>query len=723
MKKPLVLQFLVPLTLASFAFMPTARAASNDVCVRQAQGVPFASKPTPEWWNRSLSEAKREVRWTGATVRTGSPQSSAPQLSTTRMIWDKGSKTVFFEFEVNGDPSFDPDEDFVMLAFSDEQGTSPGLFALFHPLKSYSEPGSTQAGIDGPVKTDVAHSVEYWEAPTFDSASTISGTDFQVLNPWVKVDRISSNDVTTYKWKFSLALSVPVDQEQIRPNLRVYANVNMSLGSGAPAVQFPLLCNPSTGKTCMMSESGSTIIETVPYQNMANTWPVLVSSNPDGCGGVKLSRELVGSDYQMSQSPLGNDPSYSFPSATIPTSGARLRAGFHNDTDQTIASGSIEAEFRIADWGAQWQDWEKTATWTRILADQTITLQGDVGAGRYAGESRQGLIQSGLFVPPTYQNSHQCMHVRLKARTGGIHLAVDSVYRNMDIVSASVARRPGVIDLTDRPLPKGKTKHEVYLLVRTEHMPDPATCNAAKGKLYGCAKGGRILRERRALTKAQKRALKADFAARRTNLDQEQVDALLEQKDRKGVKTEELPFVVVYAMVDTGRRIDLPGKPKTPVLEQFSEFGYYVEHEGDLEGWESLLHGAEPVPGTNNLFKLEIEPKTVASVANTVRVLSKETKACKARPHARLGVVSRARAEEVEARILTDVGKGDPGTLSKTRVTDDQLGCEPPPLREPCRLKHCTPHSPAAFIEGSRYVGDWKPVERKLGTLKGKRAE
>lgn len=710
----------------SLAVPPTARAA-GDICVSQARGLPYESKTKPEWWTAGLSQSRKEGTWTGATTRT-SGQGAAPQLARSRMIWDKGSQTVFFELEVNGDPSFDPAEDFVMLALSDSTGQKPQLGIQFFPLHDYDDP-QVGKGIDGPMKTDDGNGVDYWTIKGEDimPGDTLPADgDFRVSHPWVVVDHVAEN---SYNWKLSFALKVPVDAVgEIRPNLRVYGNVNMYNGAGQ--AQFPLLCNSSksamNGMDCLML-SGDTYLLKVPgladSATMASLWPVLGSNDSNDCGGVKVIRELVGSDYgSPSGTNNGTVPGtavqYPLPSTQIPrTTGARLRAGFHNGTSTVLATGDIEAEFYVANWGAQYASFDDSATWQKLFAGP-IPLQGKVSPGRYAGEIGQGRIESpdkwvpkdaGLALAP----SHQCMFVRLQSTKPGIDFTVDSVYRNMDLVTASVARRPATIDLGNRPLPKGRGKHEVYLLVRTQHMPDPARCAAAKGKLYGCAKGGRLLRERRALSKAHRQALKADFAAGRIDLDQAQVDALLEQKDRKGVKTEELPFVVVYAMVDTGHRVDLPGKPSTPVLQHFSEFGYYVEHEGDLEGWETLMHGAEPVPGTNNMFKLEIEPKKVASVANTMRVLSKETKACKTRPHPRLGVVSQQRAEELESKLLADVGKGDVAAMSKARMADDQLGCDPPPLRMQCRRKDCGEHSPAAVIDGSRYVGDWKGLERR----------
>lgn len=726
----------VPIVLASIASLaslvaaPSAHAAPNDVCVRQAQGVPGASNHTPEWWNPGLSESQREVRWTGATVRTDD-ESSTPELARTRMIWDRPAETVYVEFEVNGDPSINTSQDLAVFTVSNTAGTAPELFIRFQPLRGCS----TLSNCTGAGAALAASAVSY-------SAATPSGTSitwsplgtsnpsatFMVNNPWVRVREVISGGTTTYNWTVSFALRVPLDGSgnNIRPNLRIYGNAIMYVPgpTSGTAIEFPLLCNPSspTSNDCLMfsGPSSGSLMEDLPIGGMGTTWPVLDSANPSTCDGVEVIRELVGSDYNTYNATVpGTAVPYELPGFQIPfKDGARFRAGFHNDTTQTLPAGSIQAEFRIANWGLQWTDWHN-ATWSLVA---TAELNAPVTAGSYAGAFGEGRVESDVWVPSesglALENSHQCVHVKLSSDTG-VDFKVDSVYRNMDIVNASVARRPAVIDLADRPVPKGKDQHDVYLLVRSEHMPDPNACKDAKGKLYGCAKGGRLVLARKALSKKQKQALSRDFEQGRIKIDESRFKALLKQTDRKGKKAEELPYVVVHGMVDTGNRIDLPDAPNTPVLVNFSDYGYFVQHEGEpVEGWETYMHGAEPVEGVDNLFKLQVEPKKLVSVANTVRVLSKETKACKVPPKARWAVYDQKKIEALEAKIQADVGKGSIDEVSKVRVTDEQLGCDPPPLRVPCRLKDCGELSPVATIEGSRFVGDWAVLERRK--LKGK---
>jgi len=713
--------------LFTLAAVPTAQAAPKDACVRQAEGVPGAANHTPEWWNTSLSDSQRDVRWTGAAVRTDD-NTSTPELSRTRMIWDRPSETVFFEFEVNGDPSINTSQDLAVLTVANAAGTAPELFIRFQPMRGCSTIANcTGAGaeLSGSAISYSTASVSGGGAITWSALNSINpNSSFTVSHPWVKVREVVSGGTTTYNWTLSFALKVPLDAASgnIRSNLRLYGNAIMYVPgpTSGTAIEFPLLCNPSstTSNDCLMfsGAAGGTMMDSLPVGGMATTWPVLDSANPASCGGVEVMRDLVGSNYGTYNGTVpGTTVAYELPGFQIPyADGARFRAGFHNNTTQKLTTGSVEAEFRIANWGLQWTDWQN-ATWSLVA---TAQLNAAVVAGGYAGAFGQGRLESNVWIPATsgltLENSHQCVHVRLKSNTG-VDFKVDSVYRNMDIVNASVARRPAIIDLGDRKLPKGKEQHDVYLLVRSEHMPDPDACDRTKGKLYGCAKGGRLTLARRALNKKQKAALSKDFKDGKVPIDEAQFQSLMKQKSKDGKKAEELPFVVVHGMVDTGNRIDLPDAPGTPVLVNFSDYGYFVQHDGEpVEGWETFVHGAEPVAGVEkNMFKLQVEPDKVASVANTVRVLSKETKRCKTPPKPKWAVYSAKKTEEIEAKIQADVGKGDVAEVGKVRVADDQLGCDPPPLRLQCRMKNCGELSPAAYIEGNRYAGDWGVIARR----------
>lgn len=718
---------LPPLLAAQILSAPTANAAPDDVCVRQANAVPGAAVKHPQWWAPGLSANQKEVRWTGATRRS-SGDGATPELASSRVIWDQPSHTAFFEVTVHNDPSIDQTQDIAMFAFANATGDQPETFVMFQPLLGCA----SAANCDGAGSEIPAAGVHYSQATagaTSISWSPLSGSntspDFTVSHPWVQIEEVVSGGSTTYDWTLRFALELPTSGSNIRPNLRTYGNAVMYVPgpTSGSAIEFPLMCNndSSTSEQCM-AFSGSSSAElpgALPISTMATTWPVMRSSDPGSCEGIELLRPLIGSDHGMSSGNVpGTSTPYQLPGSGIPRdSGAHFRAGFLNDTGDTIGSGTVTAQFRVANWGLQWANWDQ-ATWDEV---GTAVLAGDVSPGAYAGGFGEGVLESDLWVPATsglaLENDHQCIHVRLSSSNPGVKFKVDSVYRNMDIINASVARRPADIDLGDRPLPKGQKAHKVFLMVRSKHMPDPGTCSRTKKKLYGCAKGGPLVMARTALNKRQKSAIQKAVNEGRLKMSKAQLDDVVKQKSRSGKKQDELPYYAVYGMVDTGQRINLPGAPQTPVLTNFSSYGYNVQHEGlPVEGWETYIHGADRV--NDNLYTMEIPPKKVASIANTVRVLSKETKTCKVKPKSNWAVYGMKKTTALETEVRSRVGKGKPSAVRDVRVTDEQLGCDPPPLRLPCRLEDCRVHSPIDYIEGSRYVGDWSAVEGRVQTVK-----
>ncbi|MEM9457908.1 MAG: hypothetical protein AAGF11_27265 [Myxococcota bacterium] len=709
---------------ATLLLAPAAQAAPDDVCVRQANGVPGMAVKHPEWWNGSLSESQRNVRWTGATAKT-TGSGATPELADSRIIWDRPSNTVFFEFTVHADPSIDPTTDLLMFAVSNAAGDAPELYIQFQPLRGCFIPRNC-TGAGRSINNIAIRYASATGSGTGLNWSALSPTnpssDFTVQHPWVHLEEVDSAAGTSYDWTVSFGLEVPTASNgQIRPNLRTYANAVMTyVGTSLSAVELPILCNPPNEAAisdCLVFSSSNNVPlpDGLPTDNLS-LWPVVTSSDPNSCEGIELMRPLVGSSYNVNPGSVpGTSIPYEMPGLQIPnTSGTSFRAGFLNNTSDALAAGSVTARFRIANWGLQFADWDE-ATWSQI---GTATLDDSVAPGAYAGATGQGRLESNVWVPASsdlaLENNHQCLHVQLESNTPGVRFTVDSVYRNMDIVNASVARRPADIDLGNRRLPKGHKKHKVHLLVRSNHMPSRDQCLKAKGKRYGCAKGGSLVLARRALSKKEKRFLTRGVESGRIKLSEQQLSSMLKQKKRKGKKAEQLPYYVVYGMVDTGQRINLPGAPGTRVMNNFSSYGYSIQHEGyPAQGWEHYMHGAAPVGKSGKVFQMNIPPKTVASVANTVRVLSKETKECKKPPKSTWAVYGLKKTEELEAEIKTGVGKGKASKVASVRVTDGQLGCEPPPLRLPCKAKDCREHSPVGYIEGSRYVGDWTAISRR----------
>ena len=82
-----------------------------------------------------------------------------------------------------------------------------------------------------------------------------------------------------------------------------------------------------------------------------------------------------------------------------------------------------------------------------------------------------------------------------------------------------------------------------------------------------------------------------------------------------------MPTVRVHVYHDTGERVTIKGK-EYPVVRAQASYGYYVEHEGDLYGWDQALQGAQKI--APNFYLLAVPDSGVATVKNTIMAIDTE---------------------------------------------------------------------------------------------------
>ena len=712
-----------------------------ELCIGQASGVPGPQPKTPEWWNPSLTPSQRETRWTGATS-VYDEGSVTPSLASGRAIWDAPSERMFFEFVINADPEIHPDDDMLVMVVSDPTGTIPGLYMQFQPLLSCDpdNPSDNCWGLGEPIPAsqikyslanDTGADIEWNPA---EPAAGNPSTEWTVEHPWIELRKIGEN----FRWTVKFALEVPTDTEsgQAWPNLKLYASGIMVVpsGTGPFAVQFPLMCSPTPGTNdCLTVSSGELepLPESVP---LVSLWSDVTTGDLDACDGVDLMRSLSGSSYKATSGLIpGTSIPYELPSDQIPKFiGAHMRAGFHNDTDTTLALGDIDATFRISDWGLVWDDWDD-AGWPVI---GTASLDAPVTGGGYSGAFGQGELESALWIPPsTILNDYQALHIRLTTTEPDIYFKRDSVYRAMDLVQVPVFRRAVNINMAHRPLPAGQTANRLFLLRHTQNMPSVQDCIDAGQNLFGCANGGSMQLagtggKRKVAIAQVGQALPApqplevepgqSLAANDSGPaaapspqplpNNEPVPAEAELVEfapiDPGVSLEELPNYSMYAFVDTGLAINLPTTSQVPIYRYFSSFGYHVEKKGAPgSGFEHFVHipGAVEDPLVEGGYHLDVGQDEIVSISSTVRVVHGVYQPCNPAP----GVTETLTQQELDALMAMHAAQGEQGTLQNIKQDDPQFGCQPPPLREPCLTGDCAPHHPLSYINRARYVGQW----------------
>ncbi len=718
-----------------------AHAGTPEICIGQAEGVQGPQPKHPQWWDLSLTTAQRETRWTGATA-VYDQGSVSPNLGSARSVWDKPSERLFFEFVVNADPQVDADEDIVIVVVSDPTGTVPDLYIQFQPLGDCSPISNCQGkGTDIP-----AAQIQYSQA--FDTGTGVGwgpltpnnpSNLWTVEHPWVELRPISGK----FKWTLKFALEIPtaIETGEAWPNVRTYANaiMHMDTGTSGIAVELPLLCEPALGTNDCLAVSPGAVTPLPESLPMPARWSHVTTGDISACDGIELQEILTGSSYKSTPGQIpGTSINYDFPSDQIPKfSGANLWAGFHNSSDDPVAADSIDATFRISDWGLHWRQWDN-ASWNVI---GTASLSDIVSGGGYSGAPNEGMLESGLYIPPNnIANDYQSIHVRLTPnQPQSVFFTRDSVYRGMDLVRASVFRRPVDIDMTSRVLPPGHVDNELFLLVHSENMPSVQECIDSGQTLYGCANGGSLELAgksggKRKIRKVQGAQLPLPQPLPQMPMELDPTQALATDDQGpaaapaplpgqgepapaqaewvdifevdEGATIDELPKHLVYAFVDTGMAINLPSSPQVPVYRYFSSYGYRVEHrDTPSQGFEHYVHmpGAVEAPAIPGSYHLSVGPDEIVAVSNTVRIIDGVQAECNVPPP------PGASMDPADEDLLTTslMADGVAGVLQNEVQVDPQFGCDPPPLRAPCFEGACAPHNPISYIEGSKYVGQW----------------
>jgi hypothetical protein len=104
----------------------------------------------------------------------------------------------------------------------------------------------------------------------------------------------------------------------------------------------------------------------------------------------------------------------------------------------------------------------------------------------------------------------------------------------------------------------------------------------------------------------------------------ERLDVFVNELTDAGLTTDELdqlfPTLRVHVYHDTGERVTGADSQRHPVLRAQSSFGLYSYHEGNLEGWQTSIQGAQRI--ADNLYLLAVPNNGTSKV--TVRVQSVE---------------------------------------------------------------------------------------------------
>ncbi len=311
---------------------------------------------------------------------------------------------------------------------------------------------------------------------------------------------------------------------------------------------------------------------------------------------------------------------------TLNTSPHHIRVGATNTffasprNQTTTAVSGIKARFRLANWGTQaiWEDILVSPTpplWDDIADPMGVPVAGitlpaanpadPVGSPGQATISFDwmpdpSLYQSecGAAANPAKKRCHQCLLVDISG-PGGLTFLNSSVYRNMDMVPASKFSREAEINIRGLASTPTGDPRDVYLFIQTFNMPENIDDN---------------IRE-------QYNSIPTHYWNywKKRDIIKTKRDSINQNKPpsyKELMKT--VPTYIVHSFYDTGRKTDVGGA----ILKPMTSFGYFIRHEGDLEGWTHFLEGAEKI--TDNYYKLAVPNNGFATIKTTIEAVEHE---------------------------------------------------------------------------------------------------
>ena len=253
---------------------------------------------------------------------------------------------------------------------------------------------------------------------------------------------------------------------------------------------------------------------------------------------------------------------------------------------------SVRATFSLANWGSQFST-PTAASWRPIPGGTDVHYTDANAEARFVWPGPAEPTAPGSFVttlvrninkflnndpgpkPAGAQNPHQCMLVELSAEDPTVVVTTSSAYTNMNVASASTFRRAAEISVVGAP-PISAQPRDVFLYVQKFNMPKVVDRGGGDGDGNG---GGDL-----ALNNALKRRPNSAFGVAGSQgppiSDVEEIAAFV-------------PTMAVHCYIDTGKKLELADKSKVPILRPQTAFGYFVQHDAGLVGWETRIYDAE----------------------------------------------------------------------------------------------------------------------------------
>lgn len=593
-------------------------------CIPRAQGVPGYYWNQPPYWLSTGTFPQYtgldDPRWRGA-AKQGFPllPGTAEDMDFRALYHTVGADTsLYLSWNVKFDPSLNNGNDVLYVGLIPNGGTK-ALTMKFAPFNTI--PGANQEAIqfDAPV---IGGTVEVY---------TKTGAAAWIKEPETSVpDWINDN---THVWmtvstpnQWAIQMRIPLNSaatdvlDDVGLNLgsdfSMWYVTQIALSGGAFTFHEWLPGQPST--------SAADLIVNDNFPDPANWDSFHLSTGPGDpvcptTGGISITYADMGTSNPVASQILysNTDPR---PTNTFFT---RPR----NYTPNTINIDDMSARFRIANWGSVADplvSWEDIPNGTNVSNDASIPplAPGATPPATNPIHFDWLLNDTDIANLITGKTNHKCILVELSGP--GLTFFIDSAYRNMDFVSASTFQREAEINILGLDsMPGGGLGRDVYLAVEEKNMPatipqdeDPKTPYV---HVWPYELEGRIIDYDETYDEAKDYPDKPEPPLA---IPAEEAIAMAKNGQLPLERLEQImPTVRIHVYHDTGERVTIGGR-EHPVLRAQASYGYFVEHEGELYGWDQSLQGAQQI--APNFYRLSVPDSGVAKVTNTIMAVDKK---------------------------------------------------------------------------------------------------
>ena len=578
--------FLAVVSLAC-AWWGSAGALADDICFPPATGIPGQPGP-PDW--TSAPPAGRPViddpRWSGSTRQSYpqlSPGGGSTLASEAQIRGVASGGKLYLSFQVLVDPSGTATgkQDSVYIAVAKPDGSAARLLRVVLKTPAAPGPGDTVASAS---QSGSDRALDEYTATSFGGAwsHTLPGATFENVAVWVTNHPPPASD-----GEWTVHMAVNLGAFAVAPNFdfKFWAGVVVQHATSAVSPTYVQYLLPLGAAGALgSSASGAPPIDPTPI--VAADWANATTNPAAACSsGVSISASRIG---VKSGAVLTN---------LVNTATANTFAAWPTYSGVSSAAGKVKANFRLANWGSVA---DPAAAWDLIVAtDAPSDASGNIEVACDWDATTATPDCPSLGAKPP----HQCMLVTLRS-DDAVRFIHDSAWRNMDFGTNSLFERSAEINLLGlKARPGEPPQRNVYLYVKTRNLP---------------AKIDKPL-EQRSLAAALVEADYAEGPAR-----QRASAGLPPPSSLSGgeIISQVWPTYEVHVFYDTGDSASIGGLQMRR-LASMLPFGYYLNHSGQLSGWQHAIQGVqtkleELAP---NYYRLQIVQEGKATVLTSIEGL------------------------------------------------------------------------------------------------------